>query len=135
MRYVAFIALLVAATLAVVIVVSSDDDGGDYKVRAIFENAGFVIPGEDVKVAGVKVGKIDEIQYRGGEVNPVTHKREPLVRVKVSIEKRYQQAVRDNSIFYVTTQGVLGEQFLQICLLYTSPSPRDRQKSRMPSSA
>ena len=23
----------------------------------------------------------------------------------------------------------------QICLLYTSPSPRDRQKSRMPSSA
>ena len=24
---------------------------------------------------------------------------------------------------------------LEICLLYTSPSPRDRQKSRMPSSA
>ena len=29
--------------------------------------------------------------------------------------------------------GVLGG--LEICLLYTSPSPRDRQKSRMPSSA
>ena len=25
--------------------------------------------------------------------------------------------------------------FFQFCLLYTSPSPRDRQKSRMPSSA
>ena len=25
--------------------------------------------------------------------------------------------------------------FSEICLLYTSPSPRDRQKSRMPSSA
>ena len=25
--------------------------------------------------------------------------------------------------------------FLNACLLYTSPSPRDRQKSRMPSSA
>ena len=24
---------------------------------------------------------------------------------------------------------------LELCLLYTSPSPRDRQKSRMPSSA
>ena len=24
---------------------------------------------------------------------------------------------------------------MDICLLYTSPSPRDRQKSRMPSSA
>ena len=27
------------------------------------------------------------------------------------------------------------ELLLRICLLYTSPSPRDRQKSRMPSSA
>ena len=27
------------------------------------------------------------------------------------------------------------EDLLDICLLYTSPSPRDRQKSRMPSSA
>ena len=28
-----------------------------------------------------------------------------------------------------------GEQLHKNCLLYTSPSPRDRQKSRMPSSA
>ena len=28
-----------------------------------------------------------------------------------------------------------GEALLVVCLLYTSPSPRDRQKSRMPSSA
>ena len=28
-----------------------------------------------------------------------------------------------------------GQQFRYDCLLYTSPSPRDRQKSRMPSSA
>ena len=27
------------------------------------------------------------------------------------------------------------ERLKEICLLYTSPSPRDRQKSRMPSSA
>ena len=29
----------------------------------------------------------------------------------------------------------LAEQQFESCLLYTSPSPRDRQKSRMPSSA
>ena len=29
----------------------------------------------------------------------------------------------------------LGFGWIEICLLYTSPSPRDRQKSRMPSSA
>ena len=37
------------------------------------------------------------------------------------------------------TQAVVGFGFalltVPICLLYTSPSPRDRQKSRMPSSA
>src|SRR5665213_1085889 len=32
------------------------------------------------------------------------------------------------------TRGSIGVTF-QACLLYTSPSPRDRQKSRMPSSA
>ena len=32
-----------------------------------------------------------------------------------------------------TTNDILRQ--LRICLLYTSPSPRDRQKSRMPSSA
>ena len=36
-------------------------------------------------------------------------------------------------------QGVMSttnvDQVFEICLLYTSPSPRDRQKSRMPSSA
>ena len=35
----------------------------------------------------------------------------------------------------VTAMGNEGMQWVGICLLYTSPSPRDRQKSRMPSSA
>ena len=34
-----------------------------------------------------------------------------------------------------TIKHGLGIQLLDGCLLYTSPSPRDRQKSRMPSSA
>ena len=34
-----------------------------------------------------------------------------------------------------TIHGIIAGRFLQGCLLYTSPSPRDRQKSRMPSSA
>ena len=32
-------------------------------------------------------------------------------------------------------QKKLGITTIYVCLLYTSPSPRDRQKSRMPSSA
>ena len=33
------------------------------------------------------------------------------------------------------TIGQQAKEVLETCLLYTSPSPRDRQKSRMPSSA
>ena len=32
-------------------------------------------------------------------------------------------------------QKAIGLNYIDTCLLYTSPSPRDRQKSRMPSSA
>ena len=39
-------------------------------------------------------------------------------------------------IFITNGQGSLWKAInLEDCLLYTSPSPRDRQKSRMPSSA
>ena len=38
------------------------------------------------------------------------------------------------ALYALAYRKLLPEQFA-ICLLYTSPSPRDRQKSRMPSSA
>ena len=36
---------------------------------------------------------------------------------------------------YVESLSAYARQFLDICLLYTSPSPRDKRQSRMPSSA
>ena len=45
----------------------------------------------------------------------------------------------DSALLELTNQyddrQVESAEQLEICLLYTSPSPRDRQKSRMPSSA
>ena len=53
--------ILLVVVVAVAVVLATRDGEEPYKVRAIFDNAGFVIPGEDVKVAGVKVGKIDSL--------------------------------------------------------------------------
>ena len=54
-----------------------------------------------------------------------------LARISVD-EAKVDSLTKDlNSIFKFIEQ--LNE--LNTCLLYTSPSPRDRQKSRMPSSA
>ena len=61
-RAIAVLAGLAVAAAAVLLVAAGGGDGsGKYLVRAVFDNANFVIPGEDVKVAGVKVGKIDSL--------------------------------------------------------------------------
>ena len=49
------------------------------------------------------------------------------------LELRSQQAISLHPS--IASSSLYGNMKLKSCLLYTSPSPRDRQKSRMPSSA
>ena len=90
------------------------------------------------------------VVYFAGNDHTVGHHAAPLesqfdVRV-LSPEQIVQQATAgDLVVFYTEHFDSFREASLQlskknvatlyICLLYTSPSPRDRQKSRMPSSA
>ena len=103
MRYVALVALVLVLAAAVVVVATSDDDGGDYKVRAIFENAGFVIPGEDVKVAGVKVGTIDAIDVTD----------DFKAAVVLDITDLGYQDFRDDAKCIVRPQSLIGERFVE----------------------
>jgi len=85
-----------------------------YSIYVDFDNPGGLQAGAPVRIAGVNVGKVKEIAFRGGQVDGKTGKREAMVRLRVELEKRYMKSVHENSIFYVTTQGVLGEQFLAV---------------------
>src|SRR6476661_9847744 len=60
MRRIAAIALLVIGLPALLAfgLGANSIGGSGYQVRAIFDNASFLTPGEDVKVSGVKVGKV-----------------------------------------------------------------------------
>ena len=91
-----------------------------YEVYVDFENPGGLQSGAPVRVAGVKVGKVSEIRFRGGELDD---KGQPVapIRVVAEVEKRYQNAIHDNSRWYVTAQGVLGELFLAV-----EPGSHDR---------
>ena len=51
-RVLATIAIVVACTGLVLAGTAGSDGGGTYEVRAIFDNGGFIVPGEDVRVAG-----------------------------------------------------------------------------------
>ena len=53
--------VLAAAVVATVGTGAGGGGGGDYKVRAIFDNGGFIVPGEDVRVAGANVGTVDSV--------------------------------------------------------------------------
>src|SRR5437667_11459786 len=39
--------------------------GGTYEVRAIFENGAFVVSGEEVRIAGAKVGTVQSVDVSG----------------------------------------------------------------------
>jgi phospholipid/cholesterol/gamma-HCH transport system substrate-binding protein len=84
-----------------------------YSISVGFDNPGGLQSGAPVKIAGVKVGKISDLHFQGG-VDPKTGKRARLVVLTAQIERQYEQSVHENSIFYVTNQSVLGEQFLAI---------------------
>jgi phospholipid/cholesterol/gamma-HCH transport system substrate-binding protein len=84
-----------------------------YPVYVDFDNPGGLQSGAPVRIAGVKVGKVSELQFRGGNIDPTTHRR-TLVRATLLIEKRVRETLHEDADFYVTAQGVLGEQFLSI---------------------
>jgi phospholipid/cholesterol/gamma-HCH transport system substrate-binding protein len=83
-----------------------------YPVFVDFDNPGALQTGAPVRIAGVKVGVVEGMQYMG-KIDPALGRR-VLVRVKVAIERRVEQSVHTDADFYVTSQGVLGEQFLAI---------------------
>jgi len=85
-----------------------------YEVLVGFDNPGGLQSGAPVKIAGVKVGKVKQIDFSGGQIDDKSGERIPLVQARVSIEKRFQKSIHDNATFYITTQGVLGEQFMAI---------------------
>ncbi|HWL88053.1 MAG TPA: MlaD family protein [Polyangiaceae bacterium] len=84
-----------------------------YPIYVDFDNPGGLQAGGAVRIAGVKVGSVDELRFMGGIIDPQSGRR-VLVRAKLKVESRVKETIHEDADFYVTTQGVLGEQFLQI---------------------
>ncbi|HEY4278400.1 MAG TPA: MlaD family protein [Conexibacter sp.] len=76
--------------------------GGTYLVRAIFDNAGFLVPGEDVKVSGVVVGSVDSLS--------VTPENKAAIVLKITDPafKDFKQDAR----CAVRLQSLLGEKYV-----------------------
>jgi ABC-type transporter Mla subunit MlaD len=104
MRRIAAIALI--AVLGVVLVVvatgARDEDDG-YLVRAEFRNAGFVIPGMDVKVAGVRVGVVTDLDVTEAQTAAVTFR----------VTEPGFQDFRTDAECMIRPQSLIGEKFVE----------------------
>src|SRR5204863_5173483 len=84
------------------LIAASSGDGGSYRVRAVFDNASFVIPGEDVKIAGVKVGVIDHMDLT----------RDNKAAVVLRIDDPAFRPFRRDATCHIGLQSLIGAQFV-----------------------
>jgi phospholipid/cholesterol/gamma-HCH transport system substrate-binding protein len=84
-----------------------------YPLYVDFDNPGGLLSGAAVRVGGVKVGSVKDLEFVGGKIDPRTGRR-VVVRVQIAVQKKVAGSIHTDADFYVTTQGLLGEQFLAI---------------------
>ncbi|HTR89324.1 MAG TPA: MlaD family protein, partial [Solirubrobacteraceae bacterium] len=101
----------VALLVAVLVATAAGGGGGGYSVRAIFDDAANIIPGEDVKVDGVKVGVV-------GAVTPTPSQKAAVV---LHIENPGFQNFRTDASCTIEPEALIGEKFVNC--LPTQPRP------------
>ncbi len=94
-------------------------DGGRYLVRAIFDNAGFVVKGEEVRVAGATVGLVESVDVtRPGEIVSLRDGDEAMAGKAVIVMDITDGGFKDfraDASCIVRPQSLIGERFID-CL-------------------
>jgi phospholipid/cholesterol/gamma-HCH transport system substrate-binding protein len=106
MRRLAAAGLLTLAMVAAAVVsVGAADQGGGstYKVRAIFDDVASAVPGEDVKIAGAKVGKVGAM-----DVTP-----EKKAAVVLNITDSGFRPFHQNAHCTIRPQSLIGEKYVE----------------------
>jgi phospholipid/cholesterol/gamma-HCH transport system substrate-binding protein len=111
------VGLLIAAGLVVfagfLFLLGNFSFSSGYTLYVDYDFSGNIQPGAPVKVSGIKVGKVEEVEFLGGKVDAASGRR-VQVRLEVWVEDRIRDAVRQDAEFFINTSGVLGEQYLEI---------------------
>lgn len=111
-------ALVAAAIVAVVLIASGGGgSGNDYVVRAIFDNGGFMVKGEQVRVAGANVGEIESVGVTlPGEVDSYEGGKPKVVEGKAVIVMKITdpgfQDFRSDASCLIRPQSLIGEKFV-----------------------
>ena len=117
MRRIFGIFAALCATTALVVVGSgaSDEEGDGYLVRAIFDNASFLVEAEEVRVAGAKVGQVESVgvTLEGERVHEDGSDDPGKAIVVMRITDEGFQDWREDASCLVRPQSLLGEKFVE----------------------
>lgn len=91
---------------------NSEPPKGAYAVRAIFDSASFVLPGLDVRIAGVKVGKVASV-----DLTP-----ENQAAVTFTIDDPGFQDFQKDASCTIRPQALIGERYIQCDLTKVRPA-------------
>jgi ABC-type transporter Mla subunit MlaD len=117
MRRIGVIALVLGAAALVFVLGTGSGSGDPYKVRAIFDNAVSIIPGEEVRAAGVNIGTVT-----GLDVTP-QHK----AAVVLDISDPGFKDFRADAHCTIRPQSLIGEKFVECTP--TQPKPVGARKA------
>jgi ABC-type transporter Mla subunit MlaD len=94
--------LVVAAAIAWVLAGPGSGGSGGYRVEALFDNAGFAVPGEEVRIAGAPVGTISALSVT----------RQNLAAVTLSISNGDFVPWYANATCTIRPQSLIAERFV-----------------------
>lgn len=103
---------LAAVVLAVFVLVGVDGSDGDYRVRAIFDNVAAAVEGEDVRIAGARVGSIESLDVTA----------ENRAAAVLDIEDDRFAPFRADARCTIRPQSLIGEKFVD-CDPGRAPAP------------
>jgi len=110
-------AVVAAIVVVVVLLASGSGSGSGYVVRAIFDNGGFMVKGEQVRIAGANVGEIESVGVTlPGEVDSYEGGKEQKIAGKAVIVMKITdpgfQDFRSDASCLIRPQSLIGEKFV-----------------------
>jgi len=105
MRRVATLLLLAVGLPALLVLGTGagQDEGPGYEVRAVFDNAAYIVKGEDVKIAGAVVGEVKSLD--------VTDDKRAVIVLNVT--KAGFTPFHDGAFCTIRPQSLIGEKFVE----------------------
>jgi phospholipid/cholesterol/gamma-HCH transport system substrate-binding protein len=114
MRRIIATAALLATVALVFFAQGSGGSGGSYEIRGIFDNGAFLVTGEDVRIAGAKVGSVASVDVtQPGEAAKVDGSPDPGKAVVVmDITDPGFQDFRTDASCIIRPASLLGEKYV-----------------------